>query len=440
MAQASTRLAPTDMYRNPAAKNLQTLRREIMWDPTATIGQANDPGSREQIQPPTASEEEDLQFRAYQGSQGLEFLAPQWTALAESIPGAAFNHFPGWYRAHLLSQRCDPNSLWFIAAYRAQRLVAVFPLQFQSHRVKILRPRFLGTVDDDELQLSDFVFAQTASNANLLYLMTQWLRSQRQLRWDVLRLVKISENSSFAYAARARLPKATVATRYDGSAYFDTSGSYDQATQAMSNKFRSNLRRRARLAENSAPLRFQSCRRQDELDQGFKLFLEIEASGWKGGAGTSSAIQCNPGALAFYTALRHEFGAREEFVINLLWHGEQAIAAQLGLRIGTTLHILKVGYNDANALFAPGILLQERTIREACEDPGIDLLSMVNDPYWAKSFKPLTVGVWLYLVPNWTLQGLLAHLGILATRKWRGQSEEAKSEEHDETQRTPEAP
>jgi CelD/BcsL family acetyltransferase involved in cellulose biosynthesis len=368
---------------------------------------------------PAVKKKEALLFQAYQGSQGLEHLAPEWTVLAESMPSARFNHFPGWYRAHLASHRSDPASLWFIAAYRDQQLVAVFPLQFQNHRVKVLRPKFLGTIDDDELQLSDFVFAQTASNANLICEMTRWLRSQRALRWDMLRMLKIPEDSSFAYAARARLPRATVAIRYDGSAHFDTSGTYEQATQAMSNKFRSNLRRRTRLAESSAALRFQCCQRRDELDEAFNMFLDIEASGWKGPAGTSSAIRCRPGVLAFYTALLREFGARDQCVINLLWHGEQAIAGQLGLHIGRTLHILKVGYRDVHPVLAPGILLQERTIRHACEDDGIDVLSMVNEPHWARSFKPLTVGVWLYYVPNWNVQGLLAHFGILATRKWK---------------------
>jgi CelD/BcsL family acetyltransferase involved in cellulose biosynthesis len=364
-------------------------------------------------------EQEGPLFRAYCGSQGLEYLAGEWMALAESIPDARFNHFPGWYRAHLASNRSDPASFWFITAHRDQKLVAVFPLQFQSHRVKILRPKFLGTLNDDELQLSDFVFAKTASNATLVYEMSQWLRTQRVLRWNMLRMLKIPEDSSFAYAARARLPRATLAIRYDGSAFFDTGGTYDRATQAMSSKFRSNLRRRTRLAENSETLRFQSVRQRDELEDAFNTFLDIEASGWKGPAGTSSAIRCQPGALAFYTALLREFGARDECVINLLWHGEQAIAGQLGLRIGRTLHILKVGYRDVHSVLAPGILLQDRTIRHACEDPGIDTLSMVNEPYWAKSFKPLIVGVWLYYVPNWNVQGLLAHVAILIKRKWK---------------------
>jgi CelD/BcsL family acetyltransferase involved in cellulose biosynthesis len=357
-----------------------------------------------------------LLLRAYQGPRGLLELAPEWTTLAASIPGARFNHFPEWYQSYLTSGCCDPARIWFIAAYRNQELVAIFPLQNQTHSVSILRPRFLGTIDHDELQLSDFVFAPTAANANLLDELTRWLRTQRVLRWDVLRLMKVPDDSSLAFAARARLPSMTVATRYEASAYFDTSGTYEQATHAMTNKFRSNLRRRTRLAENRAPLRFQCYRQQEELNSAFNIFLEIETSGWKGVTGRSSAIRCRPKVLAFYAETVREFSARNECIVNLLWHGEQAIAAQFGLHIGRTLHILKVGYRDLNSLLAPGILLQDRTIRHACEDASVDTLSMVNDPDWALSFRPKTLDVWKYFAPNWNARGLLAHLGILLKR------------------------
>ena len=86
-----------------------------------------------------------MNFQTYQGREGLERLAPTWTALAESIPGARFSHFPGWYRAYMTSRKSDPQSVWFVAAYcENNELCAVFPLQFQSRQVKYLRPRQQG--------------------------------------------------------------------------------------------------------------------------------------------------------------------------------------------------------------------------------------------------------------------------------------------------------
>jgi hypothetical protein len=332
------------------------------------------------------------------------------------MPDARFPHFPCWYRAYLSSKRCDAATVSFVAAYRGPRLVAVFPLQNQDHRVAVLNPRFLGTIEDDELQLSDFIFAKTSENANLIDELMHWLRRESPFRWDVLRLLSVPGDSSIAYATGLKRPRLTVTLPYDASAYFDTRGTFEAATSKMTSKFKSNLRRRRRLAESSAILRFQSCRRQEELPRAFELFLEIEASGWKGRAGTSSAIICRPKVLAFYSEVVRQFGARNECVVNLLWLGEIAVAAQFCLQIGRTLHVLKVGYRDANSVHAPGILLQECTIRHACADPEVDLLSMVNDPYWAQSFRPKTHPMCVYFAPNWTLRGFITIMGLVAKR------------------------
>jgi hypothetical protein len=360
---------------------------------------------------------DSLEFQAFQGLQGFERLAPAWRKFAEGMPGARFNHFPEWYRAYLLSLETDPDRVWFIAAYRAAALAGVFPLHFQDIRAMAFRPRVLGTIDDDQMQLSDFVFPQTVENEHLFYSLTQWLRTQRIFRWEELRLRRVSSESSIAYAARARLPQGTVPLQYDTSAYFNTAGTYEQATHAMTAKFKSNLRRRNRIAEETAPLRHQVYRREG-LQQAFEIFLELEASGWKGERGTSSAIRCQPAMLAFYTALLREFCAWDACVINLLWHGDRAVAGQFCLQIGRTLYILKVGFSEAHAKFAPGLLLLERLLHHVCDDPGVDVLHLVNEPPWAAFFRPEIIGVWSYFAPNWSVRGFLVHLGLLAKR-WR---------------------
>jgi CelD/BcsL family acetyltransferase involved in cellulose biosynthesis len=361
-------------------------------------------------------DDDDLRFTAYQGSEGLERLAPDWTQLAHSLPAARFMHFPEWYRAYLHSLASDPSRVWFVAAYRGFHLVAVFPLHFQSLNIAGLQPRIFGTIEHDEMQLSDFVFEPNSQNEQLLHQMTDWLRSQRLIRWDELRLRKVPEDSLIGQAFRERLPAATLALCHDGSSYFDTRGSYEQATQAMSGSFRRNLRRLTKRAEQSAPLRFQSYRRPDELFAAFDKLVQIEASGWKGDEGT--AIGSRPQMHAFYRGLAQQFGSREACVINVLWHGEQAVAGQFCLHIGRTISILKVGFHAAHAGIAPGNLLLERTLKHACEDRRIDFVSLVNQPPWSHNFKPHTVGVWSYCAPNWNLQGWLLHLGLHGKRAW----------------------
>jgi hypothetical protein len=355
-----------------------------------------------------------LVFEMYQGLEGLESLAPAWTALVESMPGARFVHFPEWYRAYLVSLESDPSRVWFIGAYRNQKLVGVFPLQFQKYVVKGMQPRVFGTIDDDEMQSCDFVYRRIAENEELLNAFTQWLRTQRTIRWDELRLRKVREDSAIAHSARARLPKATIMLCHDGSGYFQTSGNYDLATESMSGTFKRNLRRLARRAEETAPLRIQSYRSKEELPRAFETFVDIEASGWKGES--SSAIRCRPAMLAFYRAVVEQFSARDACVINVLWHGDRPVAGQFCLHIGATLNILKIGFSDEHASFAPGNLLLERTIRMACGERNVDIVSLVNNPSWARNFKPLTLGVWSYCAPNWSVRGAMIHFAVLAKR------------------------
>ena len=163
-------------------------------------------------------------------------------------------------------------------------------------------------------------------------------------------------------------------------------------------------------------MRFQSYRRPEELFGAFDKLVQIEASGWKGDGGT--AIGSRPQMHAFYRALVQQFGARDACVINVLWHGEEAVAAQFCLQIGRTISILKVGFHAARAGIAPGNLLLERTLKHACEDPRVDFVSLVNQPPWSHNFKPRTVGVWSYCAPNWNLQGWLLHLGLHGKRAW----------------------
>jgi hypothetical protein len=117
--------------------------------------------------------------------------------------------------------------------------------------------------------------------------------------------------------------------------------------------------------------------------------------------------------------VKREFGARQACVINLLWHGDRAVAGQFCVRVGTTLNILKVGFSEAHAKFAPGLLLLERVIHQACADSAVDVVHLVNRPLWAQFFKPHIAVVRCYFTPNWTVPGLLLHSALSLKHKWQ---------------------
>ena len=356
-------------------------------------------------------------FQAHQGLPGYRQIADDWRQLAHSLGDAcAFYHEPEWTLAFLESGACDPDTVWLVTACSGDALVAVVPLQYQDYRIGPFTPRLLGTIEDDQLQLCDFVFHQKPENAGFMEALVQWLKAGSGLRWDGLRLRRVRENSAICYAASQVLPSNTLVLQHAASSYFDTSSDFEHATRAMSYHFRRNVRRQLRRSEESWKVRAETASSGEALERAFGQFLKIEASGWKGREGLGSAIHCQPALLGFYQSLVRHFGARGECVINLLWYGDEAVAGEFALKTGRTLHVLKCGYSEEYAKYAPGNVLLQLMIQQACEDASTDVLSLVNDPPWAHRFKPLKTGVWSYFIPNTTLRGRLTLWGLLGKR------------------------
>ena len=358
-----------------------------------------------------------LDFEAHQGLAGLARLELQWRELAGELGDRCwFQHRPEWTRAYLDSGLCDPQSVWIISVRHKDQLVALVPLQYHDFNVWKFRVRVLGTLEDDQLQLSDFVMPLQTGPRDIYRGLVDWLRTQKTLPWDSLRLRKVRQGSTLWESAQQAMPSRTLALQHDESAFFDVSSGYEEALAAMSGDFRRNLRRQRRRAQESHAMRAEFLSSPADVHRAFDVFLDIEASGWKGDEGLSSAIRCQPGMLAFYESLVEQFGQKGECVINLLWFGDVPVAGEFGLRIGPTLHILKFGYRESFSKFAPGNLLLDQVIAHACEDGGISVLNLVNHPVGAVRFKPRVTGVWSYVTPNLTPRGALVHLGLRAKR------------------------
>ncbi len=362
-----------------------------------------------------------LEFEAVQGLAGYRQIEAQWRELARTLGvDCSFQHRPEWTLAFLTSGAGDPDAVWFVTARRQGTLVAVAPLQYQNYRVGPFTPKLLGTIDDDQLQLSDFVFRKVPENAQFMQELVAWLKTRSGLRWDGLRLRKLREDAAVCYAAAHALPGRAQALQHDTSAWFEAHAGYEHAIAAMTGDFRRNVRRQLRRAEETWTVRSETATSGEALQRAFEHFLKIEASGWKGGEG--GAINCQPTLQAFYQSLVRDAGAEGACVINLLWFGDEAVAAQFALRAGRTLHILKFGYSETYAKFAPGNVLLQMIIQQACEDAQTDVVSLVNFPPWSIRFRPHTAGVWSYFIPNNTLRGHAALIGLLAKRtldRWR---------------------
>ena len=100
-----------------------------------------------------------------------------------------------------------------------------------------------------------------------------------------------------------------------------------------------------------------------DLDGAIDTILAIEASGWKGRAGTAVAFK--PADEAFYRALARWAAAKGWLRLSFLRLDGQAIAFHYSLQARGVIYALKIGYSEQFAAQAPGKILLVAEIERA---------------------------------------------------------------------------
>jgi CelD/BcsL family acetyltransferase involved in cellulose biosynthesis len=377
---------------------------------------ADSPGTSSTLRDAGLHRDSAVEFRLLQGLTGFDSIAEEWASLAAGRRDLRFFQLPGWHRSYLATLAPDADAVYFIAIYRAQRLSAVLPLRRRIKRMAGVRVRILELLIGPHLYLADWILPAGPEAARLVSLAIGWLRKEGKPGWDLLRLHRISLGSPIDAALAGQPPPLLLPDADSVSALIRIDRPAADAMAGIAGSFRRNLRRLTRRAETEAPLAFESHSSPDSLPVALERFLDVEASGWKGTCGTSTAIRCEPGGVAFYRRLVAEFGGQGQCIIKLLRHGQQDVAGQFCLLINGVLNVLKIGYREASSAIAPGNLLMERTIETSCADPGISAVSLVTNPSWSPQWNPEAVPLRTYRVFNSNLRGLVMYAAFRVMR------------------------
>jgi CelD/BcsL family acetyltransferase involved in cellulose biosynthesis len=117
-----------------------------------------------------------------------------------------------------------------------------------------------------------------------------------------------------------------------------------------------------------------------ELDAGF----EVEASGWKGRAGT--AITSSAETQAFYRDVARAFAARGELRLSRVILDGATAAFDLCLLRDRRLYLLKTGYDEGFRKLAPGLVMRLSVI-ERCFELGYEAHELLGeDSEWKLKF------------------------------------------------------
>ena len=143
----------------------------------------------------------------------------------------------------------------------------------------------------------------------------------------------------------------------------------------ISGRHRKNLRRQQRnLAEYlGEEVRLVDAAADGELDYAIDELLRVEASGWKGRAGTAMAgIR---GHAEFFRAMCRGFAETHQLEVWLYGSRGRVVAAQCNIRSGGTVFHFKIAYDESLRRFSPGTILDLAMIETFHAD---DRLSMID--------------------------------------------------------------
>ena len=172
---------------------------------------------------------------------------------------------------------------------------------------------------------------------------------------------------------------------------------FAQLEARCSKNFRHNMKAvRRRLAE-LPDVQFRLARGAQALAAELPVFLEVEASGWKGAG--RSAIRHRQGLADYYAALAGTLDGEHDYCeIHALYTGNRCIASSFNVRTGATCSMLKIGYDEAYARFSPGHLLVSHILQYCCADPGIERMSFLGDAPWMRGWPAELVDLQVVLV------------------------------------------
>jgi CelD/BcsL family acetyltransferase involved in cellulose biosynthesis len=252
---------------------------------------------------------------------------------------------------------------------RRTRLVGVFPLEFDSH-FRGLRLRAASLWRHPHCYLGTPLIHGQAGH-RCWDAILKWLRERGCSVLEIGRmhiggefiesLVEHSRQRRRCFHIGSLYTRPMIeVTRLDGPTYI--------REQIASSHRQTYQRKRRRLAEKGN-LQVERLSPDGDVDQWIDLFLALEASGWKGKAGT--ALACTPADREFFRAITRSAFARGRLLALVLRLDAQPLAALNIIKGGEGAFSLKTAFDESWGHYSPGSLLEMDTINAVCAEPGL---------------------------------------------------------------------
>lgn len=280
-------------------------------------------------------------------------LGSEWEELADDDPFMSLTWLEAWRQSFAADRPLSVCLVW-----RADRLVASLPL--------IARGKTLEPMANDHSPS----FGPLAVDAPALEtLMSATLQRTPMLRLSALpRSSPLVQHDSEHWRALSAPAAFAPAVATDGS-FEDWRAGSKPRWGAPLERFRRKMRR-----DHVADERIVE--RPDDLDAELAEGFAVEASGWKGRAG--SAVLSSPETGAFYGRIAERFHTLGQLRLSAVRLDGDLVAFDLCLLRAERLYLLKTGFDERFRQLAPGLVLRLLTI-ERCFELGLRSHELLAD-------------------------------------------------------------
>jgi CelD/BcsL family acetyltransferase involved in cellulose biosynthesis len=301
---------------------------------------------------------------------GLAAIADAWRDLAAHAlePNIFYEPAFALAAAPLLGSDVLAGLVWSATAPR--QLLGFFPVRIDRRRYGVPIPVLTGWIHPYAPLGTPLVRRELAEPVIAAWL--DHIARDPKLP-DLMLLRTLPDDGPFAAALGAvltrngceaksfeRHQRAILAPDSDRAGYIDA---------AMGAKKRKELRRQRRRLEEAGTVTWSEAKDARGIAGGLADFFALEASGWKGPAGTAAAR--HDAIREFMTRAVVQLAAEGKVATYRLLVDELAVAAMILLRSGNIFWCWKIAYEEAFARYSPGVQLTVGATEALLADPAL---------------------------------------------------------------------
>lgn len=293
------------------------------------------------------------------GRAALPALLPAWRDLSKRCAEDNVYYGPRYARALLDSVEKNADIL-FAVVWEGSELVAMLPVKMGRRTLPVCQPA--GHAWQTPYTFSCMPLLDSTRKLDAAARLLDVLASISEAEWIIPTINTGGESCRAITAALAQRELPWVLLGQFERAALKAGVTFDQhMSDHVSPKRRKDLARTRRRLEQLGQVEFETYTCGEGLRRAVTMFLDLEASGWKGKRGT--ALACDEKTKAF--AVEAFTGDEDDSICraDVLTLNGTAIAVSLIASAGQTGFTVKCCYDEAYRSCSAGLLLEVEVLR-----------------------------------------------------------------------------